>query len=338
MHYTPQIDLAFISIEHIMRDVYYGWLIRYIHANGASMFFIVVYMHTFRGLYYASYTSPREFLWFIGVTILFLMIITAFMGYVLPWGQMSFWGATVITNLFSAVPFIGNQIVITLWGGNSISNPTLTRFYSLHFIFPIIIAALTSLHLHLLHLTGSSNPIGTNITISKIFFTPFYLIKDLFGILLFLMFFSIFVFFYPNYLGHSDNYIPSNPLVTPTHIVPEWYLLPFYAILRSIPNKLAGVAAIALVFISLLALPFINTSPIRSSNFRPIHRKFFWLIVADTLLLSWIGQKPVEDPYILIGQIASVFFFFYFLIVIPFLGRFEHYLTQYKPAQVVLND
>jgi len=220
MHYTPHIDLAFLSVEHIMRDVNYGWLIRYIHANGASMFFIVVYMHTFRGLYYSSYMKPRELLWNVGVTIFFLMIMTAFMGYVLPWGQMSFWGATVITNLFSAIPILGQDIVIVLWGGYAIANATLTRFFSLHFFLPIIIAALVGLHLHLLHLTGSSNPIGTTINFSKLFFAPYYIVKDLYGVILFFIFFAIFVFFFPNYLGHPYNFIPANPLFTPAHIVP----------------------------------------------------------------------------------------------------------------------
>jgi len=270
MHYTAHIDLAFLSIEHIMRDVNYGWLIRYIHANGASMFFIVVYSHTFRGLYYSSYTQPRQLLWNVGVTILFLMIATAFMGYVLPWGQMSFWGATVITNLFSAIPVLGSDIVVWLWGGYSIANATLVRFFSLHFFFPIIIAALVGLHLHLLHLSGSSNPIGQNVNPSKIFFTPYYIVKDLYGVITFLIFFTLFVFFYPNVLGHSDNYIPANPLVTPAHIVPEWYFLPFYAVLRSIPDKLLGVMALAACIVVLYFLPFISMPIIKSLKFRPI--------------------------------------------------------------------
>lgn len=331
MHYTPHVDLAFLSVEHIMRDVEGGWLLRYMHANGASMFFIVVYIHMFRGLYYGSYASPRELLWCVGVVILLLMIITAFIGYVLPWGQMSFWGATVITSLASAIPVVGDSIVTWLWGGFSVDNATLNRFFSLHYLLPFIIAGASIVHLAALHQYGSNNPLGTNSTIDRVRFYPYFYVKDLVSWVAFAIFFSFFVYFYPNLLGHPDNYIPANPMSTPAHIVPEWYFLWVYAILRSIPNKLAGVAAIALVFISLLALPFLNTSPIRSSNFKPIHRKFFWLIVADTVLLSWIGQKPVEDPYIFIGQAASVFFFFYFLIVIPFLGKFEHYLTQYKP-------
>lgn len=330
MHYTPHVDLAFLSVEHIMRDVEGGWFLRYMHANGASMFFIVVYIHMFRGLYYGSYTSPRELLWCIGVVILLLMIITAFIGYVLPWGQMSFWGATVITSLASAIPVVGNSIVTWLWGGFSVDNATLNRFFSLHYLLPFLIVGASVIHLAALHQYGSNNPLGTNSTVDKVGLYPYFYVKDLVAWVVFAIFFSVFIYFYPNVLGHPDNYIPANPMSTPAHIVPEWYFLWVYAILRSIPNKLAGVAAIALVFLSLVALPFINTSPIRSSNFRPFHKKFFWLIVADTFLLSWIGQQPVEDPYILVGQCASLFFFIYFLIMVPFLGRFENYLIHYK--------
>ena len=330
MHYTPHIDLAFLSVEHIMRDVEGGWLLRYMHANGASMFFIVVYLHMFRGLYYGSYASPRELLWCIGIIILLLMIITAFIGYVLPWGQMSFWGATVITSLASAIPIVGDSIVTWLWGGFSVDNATLNRFFSLHYLLPFVLVGISVVHLAALHQYGSGNPLGTNVSVDKIRFYPYFYVKDLVAWILFALFFSIFLYFYPNLLGHPDNYIPANPMSTPAHIVPEWYFLWVYAILRSIPNKLAGVAAIALVFISLLALPFINTSPIRSSNFRPLYKKFFWLLVADCLILGWIGQEPVEDPYILVGQLASVYFFIYFLIIIPFLGKFEQYLIQYK--------
>lgn len=330
MHYTPHVDLAFLSVEHIMRDVEGGWLLRYMHANGASMFFIVTYLHMFRGLYYGSYASPREFLWCIGVIILLLMIITAFIGYVLPWGQMSFWGATVITSLASAIPVVGDTIVSWLWGGFSVDNATLNRFFSLHYLLPFVIVGASVVHLAALHQYGSNNPLGTNSAVDKIGFYPYFYVKDLVAWVLFAIFFSIFVYFYPNLLGHPDNYIPANPMSTPAHIVPEWYFLWVYAILRSIPNKLAGVAAIALVFISLLALPFLNTSQIRSSSFRPIHKKFYWLLVADLVLLSWIGQQPVEDPYILIGQCASVYFFFYFLIYVPLSGRIEQYLIEYK--------
>lgn len=330
MHYTPHVDLAFLSVEHIMRDVEGGWLLRYTHANGASMFFMVVYIHMFRGLYYGSYASPREFLWCIGVIILLLMIITAFIGYVLPWGQMSFWGATVITSLASAIPVVGDTIVTWLWGGFSVDNATLNRFYSLHYLLPFIIAGASLVHIAALHQYGSNNPLGTNASVDKVTFYPYFYVKDLVGWMAFAVVFSVFVFFYPNAMGHPDNYIPANPMSTPAHIVPEWYFLWVYAILRSIPNKLGGVAAIALVFISLLALPFVNSSQVRSSAFRPLHKKVFWLLVADCIILVWIGQEPVEDPYILIGQLASVYFFVYFLIFMPFLGKLESFLIHYK--------
>lgn len=326
MHYTPHVDYAFYSVEHIMRDVNGGWFLRYSHANGASMFFIVTYIHMFRSLYYGSYHSPRELLWCIGVVILLLMIITAFIGYVLPWGQMSFWGATVITSLASAIPVVGDTIVTWLWGGFSVDNATLNRFFSLHYLLPFVIAAASIIHLAALHQYGSNNPLGTISAVDKIGFYPYFYVKDLVAWVAFAIFFSIFIYFYPNLLGHPDNYIPANPLSTPAHIVPEWYFLWVYAILRSIPNKLGGVAAIALVFISLLALPFISTSPVRSSSFRPIYKVMFWFLAADVVILSWIGQQPVEEPYILIGQLASVFFFFFFLIFIPFGGKFEQFL------------
>lgn len=329
MHYTPHVDLAFVSVEHIMRDVEGGWLLRYMHANGASFFFIVVYIHMFRGLYYGSYASPREFVWCVGVIIFLLMILTAFIGYVLPWGQMSFWGATVITSLASAIPVVGDSIVTWLWGGFSVDNATLNRFFSLHYLLPFIIAGLSIVHIAALHQYGSNNPLGT-FAGDKVPFTPYMLVKDILGWVVFSIFFSIFVYFYPNLLGHPDNYIPANPMSTPAHIVPEWYFLPVYAILRSIPNKLGGVLAIALVFACLLLLPFINTSQIRSSSFRPLHKLLFWFFLADCFLLGWIGQKPVEDPYILIGQIASVLFYAYFLICIPLLGIFENWSVRLK--------
>jgi len=329
MHYTAHVDLAFSSVEHIMRDVEGGWLLRYAHANGASMFFIIVYLHMFRGLYYGSYASPREGVWCIGVIILLLMIITAFIGYVLPWGQMSFWGATVITSLASAIPIVGDQITFWLWGGFSVDNATLNRFFSLHYLLPFIIAGASLAHIAALHQYGSNNPLGTLGTVDKVPFYPYFYTKDLVGWVAFFMFYSAFLFFAPNDLGHPDNYIPANPMVTPAHIVPEWYFLPVYAILRSIPNKLGGVLAIALVFVSLLALPFINSSEVRSSSFRPLHKIFFWLLVSDCIILGWIGQKPVEDPYVAIGQIASVYFFFYFLVIMPILGNLENYLILY---------
>ena len=331
MHYTPHVDLAFLSVEHIMRDVNGGWFLRYMHANGASMFFIVVYLHLFRGLYYGSYASPRELVWIVGVVILLLMILTAFIGYVLPWGQMSFWGATVITSLASAIPVVGMDITYWLWGGFSVDNATLNRFFSLHYLLPFIIAGASIVHIAALHQYGSNNPLGSLSTVDKVSFYPYFVIKDLVGWVCFAIFFSFFIYFAPNALGHPDNYIPANPMSTPAHIVPEWYFLPVYAILRSIPNKLAGVAAIGLVFVSLLLLPFINTSHIRSSSFRPLYRKLFWLFVADCLLLGWIGCQPVEDPYVFIGQAASVYFFVYFLVCIPFLGKFEKALLHYTP-------
>jgi len=329
MHYTPNVDLAFASVEHIMRDVEGGWFLRYLHANGASMFFIVVYLHMLRGLYYGSYASPRELVWIVGVVILLLMILTAFIGYVLPWGQMSFWGATVITSLASAIPIVGDEITHWLWGGFSVDNATLNRFFSLHYLLPFIIAGASIVHLAALHQYGSNNPLGSLGTVDKVPFYPYFYVKDLVGWVVFALFFSYFVYFYPNALGHPDNYIPANPMSTPAHIVPEWYFLPVYAILRSIPNKLGGVAAIGLVFACLLALPFLNTSPIRSSSFRPLHRKFYWILVADCFLLGWIGCMPVEDPYVTIGQIASVVFFAYFLLVIPSIGKLEASLIRY---------
>ena len=331
MHYTPHVDLAFLSVEHIMRDVNGGWFLRYMHANGASMFFIVVYLHLFRGLYFGSYASPRELVWIVGVVILLLMILTAFIGYVLPWGQMSFWGATVITSLASAIPVVGMDVTYWLWGGFSVDNATLNRFFSLHYLLPFIIAGASIVHIAALHQYGSNNPLGSLSTVDKVSFYPYFVIKDLVGWVCFAIFFSFFIYFAPNALGHPDNYIPANPMSTPAHIVPEWYFLPVYAILRSIPNKLAGVAAIGLVFVSLLLLPFINTSHIRSSSFRPLYRKLFWLFVSDTVLLGWIGCQPVEDPYVFIGQAASVYFFVYFLVCIPFLGRFEKALLHYTP-------
>jgi len=313
MHYTPHVDLAFSSVEHIMRDVNNGWLIRYMHANGASMFFIVVYAHIFRGLYYGSYISPRQLLWCSGVVIFILMMGTAFMGYVLPWGQMSFWGATVITNLVSAIPLVGENIVYWLWGDFNVGNATLNRFFSIHFLLPFIIAGASVVHLALLHNVGSNNPLGIDSSIDKISFYPYFFVKDLFAFFMFISFFGVFVFYFPNVLGHSDNYIPANPLVTPTHIVPEWYFLPYYAILRSIPDKLGGVAAMGGALIVLFFIPFTNTSEIRSTTFRPLFKFFYWLLVFDFVLLGWIGQKPVTGLYVFIGQVATVYYFLFFL-------------------------
>ena len=328
MHYTPHVDYAFNSVEHIMRDVNNGWLIRYLHANGASMFFIVIYLHIFRGLYYGSYMYPRGTLWASGVVIFLLMMATGFMGYVLPWGQMSFWGATVITNLFSAIPVVGPSIVEWLWGGFSVDNATLNRFFSLHYLMPFVIAGVTVVHLSLLHKEGSNNPLGINTNLETIPFYPYFYVKDLFFFFIFLSVFSFFLFFYPNTLGHPDNYIPANPLVTPPHIVPEWYFLPFYAILRSIPDKLGGVAAMGGAIVILLFLPIINTSKIRSSKFRPIFRFLYWFWVADFIILGWIGQKPVESPYIEVGVFATIFYFVFLLILIPVIGIVEEFLLK----------
>lgn len=324
MHYVPHVEKAFESVEHIMREVNYGWLLRYIHMNGASMFFIVVYLHIFRGLYYGSYKPPREMLWIIGVIILLLMMATAFMGYVLPWGQMSFWGATVITNLFSAFPF-GDAIVSWLWGGFSVDNPTLNRFFALHYLFPFLILGMSMVHLVALHQFGSNNPLGIDKQgpEDSIPFHPYYTIKDLFGFGVFLIFFMGFVFFAPNFFGEVDNYIPANPLVTPPHIVPEWYFLPFYAILRSIPDKLLGVLAMFGSIAVLFVLPWLDTHPVRSSRFRPYYRYLFWFLVADCFLLGWIGSQPAEGMFLIIGQCATLYYFFHFLVLLPVLSRVE---------------
>jgi ubiquinol-cytochrome c reductase cytochrome b subunit len=323
MHYTAHVDLAFLSVEHIMRDVNGGWLLRYCHANGASMFFIVVFIHVGRGLYYNSYATPRAIVWIAGVVILILMMATAFLGYVLVWGQMSFWAATVITNFFTAFPIIGDKIVTLLWGGFSVDNATLNRFFSLHYLLPFIISAVAIVHMALVHQDGSNNPLGIASTSDKISFFPYFFIKDTLGLVAFLLFFSYFVYYSPNYLGHSDNYIPGNPMVTPAHIVPEWYFLPAYAILRSIPNKLLGVIALFASLLVLLVLPFVNTSEVRSSLYRPLHKIAYWLLVADYFLLGYLGQQIPESPFIELGQVAAVYYFAYFLIIVPLLGRLE---------------
>ena len=329
MHYTPHVDLAFLSVEHIMRDVNNGWLIRYLHANGASMFFGVVYIHVARGIYYGSYQKPRGFVWVAGVVILILMMATAFMGYVLTWGQMSFWAATVITNLFSAFPIVGEPIVAWLWGGFSVDNATLNRFFSFHYLLPFLIVGAVLAHLAVLHQNGSNNPLGVQSGIDKIPFYPYFIIKDLFSWVVAFIFYFGFVFFAPNYLGHTDNYIEANAMVTPAHIVPEWYFLPFYAILRSIPHKLGGVIAMFAALLVLFLLPYLNTSEIRSSSFRPIHKQFFWLLVLDYFVLGWIGGCAPETPYLEIGQLATFFYFFYFLFIIPFLGILEKKLLDF---------
>ena len=341
MQYTASSDLAFDSIERIMRDVNNGWLLRYIHMNGASMFFIVVYIHIFRGLYYGSFKSPREILWILGVLILLLMMASAFMGYVLPWGQMSFWGATVITNLFSAFPVIGDYIVTFLWGGFSVDNPTLSRFFVLHYLMPFLIVGVVVLHIVALHQFGSNNPLGVDVKSEgdTIPFHPYYTVKDYFGLGVFLIVFFGLVFFAPNFLGHPDNYIPADPLVTPPHIVPEWYFLPFYAILRAVPDKLLGVlmmfAAVSVLFI----LPWLDTHKVRSARFRPYYKQFFWLFFLNCIVLGWVGSMPAEGIYVLISRISTAYYFAFFLILLPLLSRFEKsHVLPTSIASSVLSD
>src|SRR5210317_2376840 len=325
MHYIAHADMAFDSVEHIMRDVNYGWLIRYIHANGASMFFLAVYIHIFRSLFYGSYKAPREIIWIIGIIIYLLMMAAAFMGYVLPWGQMSFWGATVITNLFSAIPYVGESIVTLLWGGFSVDNATLNRFFSLHYLMPFIIAGVVVLHIVALHRFGSNNPIGidTKGPQDTISFHPYYTIKDVFGIAVFLLLLAMAVFFFPNAMGHPDNYIPADALQTPAHIVPEWYFLPFYAILRAVPDKLGGVllmfGAIAVLFV----LPWLDRSPVRSARFRPLFRIFFWLFFVNAIALGYLGGKPAEGIYVILSRVATAWYFLHFLAILPLLSMFE---------------
>ena len=332
MHYTAHVDYAFESVERIMRDVNYGWLIRYLHMNGGSMFFIVVYIHIFRGLYYGSYKAPREMLWILGVFILLAMMATAFMGYVLPWGQMSFWGATVITNLFSAIPLVGESIVTWLWGGFAVDNPTLNRFYALHYLLPFIIFALVFLHLWALHVHKSNNPLGIDVKGPQdtIPFTPYYTIKDAFGLGVFLIVYLGFVFFAPNFFGEPDNYIKANPLVTPPHIVPAWYFLPYYAIRRAltfdiwfIPAKLIGVVLMFGSILVLLFLPWLDRSPVRSAKFRPIYRQFFWLFLVNCIVLGVVGGNPPEGHWIWIGQLTTAYYFAHFLIIMPLLSYLE---------------
>jgi ubiquinol-cytochrome c reductase cytochrome b subunit len=328
MHYTPNIDLAFISVEHIMRDVNYGWMIRYLHANTASFFFLFVYLHIGRGLYYGSYKAPRALPWSIGVIILILMMATAFLGYVLPWGQMSLWGATVITNLLSAIPWIGKDLVEFIWGGFSVDNATLNRFFSLHYLLPFILAALAVMHLLTLHEHGSSNPLGITANADRLYMHPYYSFKDLVTIFLFFLVLALFLFYAPNKLGHPDNYIPANPMQTPASIVPEWYLLPFYAILRSIPDKLGGVIAMFGSLLILLAMPVLDTSRVRGSAFRPLMKLAFWLLVVDFLILLWCGGQHVEEPFITLGQFATTFYFSWFLIIVPVVSVIENTLID----------
>lgn len=339
MHYAPNADIAFSSVERIMRDVNGGWMLRYLHANGASFFFIAVYIHIFRGMYYGSYKAPREILWILGVLIFLLMMATAFMGYVLPWGQMSFWGATVITNLFSAIPLVGDSIVTLLWGGFSVDNATLNRFFALHYLFPFLIVGVVFLHVWALHVVGSNNPLGVEpkTTQDTLPFHPFYTMKDTFGLMVFLIVYAIFAFFMPNELGHPDNYIPANPLVTPAHIVPEWYFLPFYAILRAItfdigipftdiviiPAKLGGVlmmfGSIALLF----ALPFIDKHPVRSARFRPWFKIALIVFTVNAFILGICGGKPAEGLWVPLAQFCTFYYFAFFLAILPFLNKKE---------------
>jgi len=325
MHYSPNADTAFSSVESIMRNVNYGWLLRYLHAVGASMFFVAVYVHIARSLYYGSYKSPRELVWFLGLLIFILMMATAFMGYVLPWGQMSFWGATVITNLFSAIPLVGEKIVEFLWGGFSVGDPTLNRFFVLHYLFPFIIVAVVLVHIIALHVHGSNNPTGVEVKSKKdtIPFHPYYTVKDFVGLGAYLIIFAYFVFYQPNYLGHPDNYIESNPMVTPEHIVPEWYFLPFYAILRAIPNKLGGVISMFSAILVLFFLPWLDSSKTRSGAYRPIFKILYWFFIFDVIFLGYIGANPPEGIYIWLGRIATFYYFFHFFVIIPVLGKYE---------------
>nr|BAN83281.1 cytochrome b [Gasterochisma melampus] len=322
MHYTPDVESAFASVAHICRDVNFGWLIRNLHANGASFFFVCIYSHIGRGLYYGSYLYKET--WNIGVVLLLLVMMTAFVGYVLPWGQMSFWGATVITNLLSAVPYVGTTLVEWIWGGFSVDNATLTRFFAFHFLFPFVILAMTILHLLFLHETGSNNPIGLNSNADKISFHPYFSYKDLLGFAVLLVALASLALFSPNLLGDPDNFTPANPMVTPPHIKPEWYFLFAYAILRSIPNKLGGVLALLASILVLMVVPFLHTSKQRTLTFRPVSQFLFWTLIADVAILTWIGGMPAEQPFIIIGQVASVLYFSLFLAFFPLAGWAEN--------------
>uniref|UniRef100_UPI0030FE73A9 cytochrome b n=1 Tax=Cynoscion jamaicensis TaxID=666526 RepID=UPI0030FE73A9 len=327
MHYTSDISMAFSSVAHICRDVNYGWLIRNLHANGASFFFICLYLHIGRGLYYGSYLYKET--WNIGVVLFLLVMMTAFVGYVLPWGQMSFWGATVITNLLSAVPYVGNTLVQWIWGGFSVDNATLTRFFAFHFLLPFIVAAATLLHLLFLHETGSNNPLGLNSDADKIPFHPYFTYKDMLGFAILIICLAALALFSPNLLGDPDNFTPANPLVTPPHIKPEWYFLFAYAILRSIPNKLGGVLALLASILVLMVVPFLHTSKQRGLTFRPFTQFLFWTLIANVFILTWIGGMPVEHPFIIIGQVASVLYFSLFLIFFPLAGWLENKVLEW---------
>jgi len=334
MHYVSHGTLAFASVESIMRDVNFGWLLRYLHANGASLFFFAVYIHLFRGMYYGSYKEPREVLWILGVLILFLMIATAFMGYVLPWGQMSFWAATVITNLFSAIPLVGESITQWLWGGFAVDSATLNRFYSLHYLLPFVIAGVVVLHIWALHVAGQNNPLGIDIKSKEdtVPFTPYATVKDAVGVVVFFILFAWLVFYLPNYLGHPDNYVPADPLKTPAHIVPEWYFLPFYAILRAIPDKLFGVIGLVAAIVVMFFLPWLDTSRVRSAVFRPIYRQFFWIFVLVCLGLGYLGSQPAEGGYVIASRILTAYYFLHFLVIMPVLGLIER--PRPRPASI----
>ena len=329
IHYTANIDLAFLSVEYIMRDVPHGWFFRYAHANGASMFFIVVYAHIFRGLYYGSYMKPRQVLWCSGVILYFLLMGTAFTGYVLPWGQMSFWGATVITNMVTILPG-GQTIVEWLWGGFTVNAPTLRRFYTVHFVLPFLIAGMSIIHLALLHKDGSSSPIGSDTGVDDVPFYPYYFAKDLFAFTCFLLFFGFFLFFMPNYSNHPANCIPADPMETPAHLLPEWYFLPFYAILRGIPHKAGGIIAMLCAILVLFLIPFNYTGYIRNTTYRPIFKIFYWILVGDFLLLLWLGQAKMEKPYLVLTTYASIYYFSFFIFLIPLIGIIETHLALYK--------
>jgi quinol-cytochrome oxidoreductase complex cytochrome b subunit len=330
MQYTAHVDLAFDSVERIMRDVNYGWLLRYLHMNGGSFFFLAVYVHIFRGMYYGSYKAPREILWWLGIVILILMMMTAFTGYVLPWGQMSYWAATVITNLFSAIPLVGDTIVTWLWGGYSVDNPTLNRFYALHYLVPFVIFAVVFVHLWALHTVKSNNPLGIEPKGKQdtIPFHPYYTVKDMFGFGVFFLAYLAVVFFAPDLFTEPDNYIPANPLVTPSHIVPEWYFLPYYAVLRSIPDKLLGVIAMFGSLFILFILPWLDRSKIRSGRFRPIFKQLFWLFVVDCIVLGWVGANRPDEmfysvTFLTIGRVATAYYFGHFLVLLPLVSRME---------------
>jgi ubiquinol-cytochrome c reductase cytochrome b/c1 subunit len=326
MHYTPHVDLAFKSVEGIMRDVNYGWLLRYVHANGAAFFFAAVYIHIARGMYYGSYKEPREVLWILGVILFLLMVATGFMGYVLPWGQMSFWAATVITNLFSAIPGVGSDVVTWLWGGFAVGNPTLNRFYSLHYLLPFVIAGVVVLHIWALHMVGQNNPTGVEVKDEEkdtVAFTPYATVKDGFFLSVFCIVFAWFIFYIPNYLGHSDNYIMANPGQTPTHIVPEWYYLPFYAILRAIPSKLIGVSALAGSILILAFMPWLDTSRVRSANYRPLYRQFLFIFFLSVIGLGYLGSQEPTGGYVIAARILAIYYFAFFFLILPLLGFFE---------------